>query len=133
MAMNTHTARAHSTSRTPILRATRALVYVDGQEEYETCADVREQRGLWVTLAAVPIFYFTYNVATGQPGALDSMYQRYKEGKEDNARRELLHVAGQQQAIADKAQMKSTPRNMNGPETRNPEYVTTTDNSNMGR
>lgn len=51
------------------------------------------------------------------------MYQRYKEGKEDNARRELLHVAGQQQAIADKAQMKSTPRNMNGPETRNPEYV----------
>lgn len=82
------------------------------------------QKGIWWTLLAVPVFYTGYSLATGgDDNTFGRMFQQFKEGKRATEEADALHTAVMAQAITDRARLSSYPREVSGPNLKNPEYV----------
>lgn len=80
------------------------------------------QPGLFITLAAVPLFYVGYSLAYGsEDNYFARLYQQYKEGKQATAEADKLHQAALGEAIRDRARLSSYPRETTGPDLKYPE------------
>jgi len=82
--------------------------------------------GFYMTLAAVPLFYVSYNMANGSQGDFfDRQFQKYREGKKLGEDKDLLYQAAVSQAIVDRARLSSYPRETSGPDLKFPEMFNT--------
>lgn len=74
------------------------------------------QKGMYLTLAVVPIFYVGYQLASGSDDNMfGRLYQNFKEGKKATVDADALHTAVLSQAISDRARLSSYPRDTGGP------------------
>lgn len=90
-----------------------------------------EQKGFYITLAAIPVTLALYKLATSDTSTvpfLQRLIEQYSEKQEEWGRRNALHTVAAEQAAQDRHLFLGESTNVKSIELRYPEYVQTRPN-----
>ena len=82
------------------------------------------QRGFYISIASIPIFYVLYSVASSpKDNVISRLIKTFETSQEEESRKNVIHTTMMEQAAADRQLFAGSPRDTTGSPMRYPEYV----------